>query len=179
MTPRKNLAKKSLVNIVNNKCQFWIGVSFLFQRQTGWGSRELTISAGVSSPDKFIFLSKLCLAEEDVVRTTFVRQWVITRTDLAHKIAKLSDNYCRIRGVTNIRPCGLMEKAPVSGAGDCRFESCHGRTYFFNNLIHNSKDHRQGAHIIKSYQSFNFTNCRRCWCCIYICIVKIYNGVFS
>ena len=26
-----------------------------------------------------------------------------------------------------LRPCGLMEKASVSGAGDCRFESCHGR----------------------------------------------------
>ena len=25
-----------------------------------------------------------------------------------------------------------MEKAPVSGAGDCRFQSCHGRKYFYN-----------------------------------------------
>ena len=28
-------------------------------------------------------------------------------------------------------PCGLMDKASVSGAGDCRFESCHGRLNFF------------------------------------------------
>ena len=26
-------------------------------------------------------------------------------------------------------PCGLMDKASVSGAEDCRFESCHGRTF--------------------------------------------------
>ena len=25
------------------------------------------------------------------------------------------------------RPCGLMDKAPDFGSGDCRFESCHGR----------------------------------------------------
>ena len=31
------------------------------------------------------------------------------------------------------RPCGLMDKASVSGAGDCRFESCHGRRA---NLLH-------------------------------------------
>ena len=24
-----------------------------------------------------------------------------------------------------------MDKAPVSGAGDCRFESCHGRRFYF------------------------------------------------
>ena len=28
-------------------------------------------------------------------------------------------------------PCGLMDKASVSGAGDCRFESCHGRVSNF------------------------------------------------
>ena len=51
---------------------------------------------------------------------------------ISNKIANLSDKYCGITGVTNIRPCGLMDKAPVSGAGDCRFESCHGRKYFYN-----------------------------------------------
>ena len=29
------------------------------------------------------------------------------------------------------RPCGLMDKAPDFGSGDCRFESCQGR-HFFN-----------------------------------------------
>ena len=29
-------------------------------------------------------------------------------------------------------PCGLMDKASVSGAEDCRFESCHGRHF----LVH-------------------------------------------
>jgi hypothetical protein len=28
-------------------------------------------------------------------------------------------------------PCGLMDKAPASGAGDCRFESCQGRIFFY------------------------------------------------
>ena len=27
----------------------------------------------------------------------------------------------------SVRPCGLMDKAPDFGSGDCRFESCHGR----------------------------------------------------
>ena len=27
-------------------------------------------------------------------------------------------------------PCGLMDKAPDFGSGDCRFESCHGRSLF-------------------------------------------------
>ena len=29
------------------------------------------------------------------------------------------------------RPCGLMDKAPDFGSGDCRFESCQGRPTFF------------------------------------------------
>ena len=28
-----------------------------------------------------------------------------------------------------VRPCGLMDKAPDFGSGDCRFESCHGRIF--------------------------------------------------
>ena len=32
-----------------------------------------------------------------------------------------------------MRPCGLMDiKASVSGAADCRFESCHGRHYWIS-----------------------------------------------
>ena len=33
-------------------------------------------------------------------------------------------------------PCGLMDKAPDFGSGDCRFESCHGRRNFFLLLLH-------------------------------------------
>ena len=32
-------------------------------------------------------------------------------------------------------PCGLMDKASVSGAEDCRFESCHGRLLFLQNAF--------------------------------------------
>ena len=28
------------------------------------------------------------------------------------------------------RPCGLMDKAPDFGSGDCRFESCHGHNLY-------------------------------------------------
>ena len=30
-------------------------------------------------------------------------------------------------GIYQVRPCGLMDKAPDFGSGDCRFESCHAR----------------------------------------------------
>ena len=36
---------------------------------------------------------------------------------------------------SQLRPCGLMEKASVSGAGDCRFESCHGRHFYLQIYI--------------------------------------------
>ena len=31
-------------------------------------------------------------------------------------------------------PCGLMDKTPASGAGDCRIESCQGRRSFYISL---------------------------------------------
>jgi hypothetical protein len=34
-------------------------------------------------------------------------------------------------GIYYIWPCGLMDKAPASGAGDCKFESYQGRIYFY------------------------------------------------
>ena len=33
------------------------------------------------------------------------------------------------------RPCGLMDKAPDFGSGDCRFESCHGRIIEFLGVL--------------------------------------------
>ena len=30
---------------------------------------------------------------------------------------------------TGMRPCGLMDKAPDFGTGDCRFESCRGQSF--------------------------------------------------
>ena len=35
----------------------------------------------------------------------------------------------------HLRPCGLMDKAPDFGSGDCRFESCHGRFLLLFNVI--------------------------------------------
>ena len=37
---------------------------------------------------------------------------------------------------TQLRPCGLMDKAPDFGSGDCRFESCHGRIFFRGSVVH-------------------------------------------
>ena len=31
--------------------------------------------------------------------------------------------------------CGLMDKAPDFGSGDCRFESCHGRSKSFDMIL--------------------------------------------
>ena len=31
--------------------------------------------------------------------------------------------------LNHIRPCGLMDKAPDFGSGDCRFESCRGQSF--------------------------------------------------
>ena len=36
---------------------------------------------------------------------------------------------------TQLGPCGLMDKAPDFGSGDCRFESCHGRTFYHFQFI--------------------------------------------
>ena len=33
--------------------------------------------------------------------------------------------------------CGLMDKAPDFGSGDCRFESCHGRSLTFFRWMQN------------------------------------------
>ena len=37
--------------------------------------------------------------------------------------------------LTQLGPCGLMDKAPDFGSGDCRFESCHGRTFYHFQFI--------------------------------------------
>ena len=36
--------------------------------------------------------------------------------------------------VSTVRACGLMDKAPDFGSGDCRFESCHARFLFSTNI---------------------------------------------
>ena len=34
-----------------------------------------------------------------------------------------------------LRLCGLMDKAPDFGSGDCRFESCHFQVIFIANTV--------------------------------------------
>ena len=38
-------------------------------------------------------------------------------------------------GLPHVWPCGLMDKAPDFGSGDCRFESCHGRSKSFDMIL--------------------------------------------
>ena len=48
---------------------------------------------------------------------------------------------------TGMRPCGLMDKAPDFGTGDCRFESCRGQSFcgkmhmFWNPCFPSSWEH--------------------------------------
>ena len=53
-----------------------------------------------------------------------------------HFIDVVSDYSIKAKTLTFIqftrltcRECGLMDKAPDFGSGDCRFESCHSRNY--------------------------------------------------
>ena len=45
---------------------------------------------------------------------------------------KISKKTCTSRST---RVCGLMDKAPDFGSGDCRFESCHARKHFVSNVM--------------------------------------------
>ena len=57
-------------------------------------------------------------------------------------------------------PCGLMDKASVSGAEDCRFESCHGRHFWFwisnNNFqhyIYNKNNHADFLYLVPQHKN--------------------------
>ena len=61
-----------------------------------------------------------------------------------------------------MRPCGLMDKAPDFGSGDCRFESCHGRKYilflyYIKLFLSLSKLHR---YYLGSGIKMGFENCK-------------------
>ena len=48
--------------------------------------------------------------------------------------------------IGQVRPCGLMDKAPDFGSGDCRFESCHGRLItFLLGFLHKRSCSRWGS----------------------------------
>ena len=46
---------------------------------------------------------------------------------IATTLARCLSQGPTVEQFTSMRPCGLMDKAPDFGSGDCRFESCHGR----------------------------------------------------
>lgn len=50
--------------------------------------------------------------------------------------------YKNILPLLPIRVCGLMDKAPDFGSGDCRFESCHARHFIFGRNITLRKKYR-------------------------------------
>ena len=63
-------------------------------------------------------------------RTTFLPHKVfqVFQPELIEIVKYLVNTYCI---TVQLRPCGLMDKAPDFGSGDCRFESCHGRIKTF------------------------------------------------
>ena len=50
---------------------------------------------------------------------------------IATRLATFGGYECAHWRDEQARPCGLMDKAPDFGSGDCRFESCHGRVTTF------------------------------------------------
>ena len=65
-----------------------------------------------------------------------------------------------------VRPCGLMDKAPDFGSGDCRFESCHGRINKFLNVIQSkylapgeARTHNPGISLCTVYKYRALTDC--------------------
>ena len=65
-----------------------------------------------------------------------------------------------------VRPCGLMDKAPDFGSGDCRFESCHGRINKFLTVIRSkylapgeARTHNPGISLCTVYKYRALTDC--------------------
>ena len=50
---------------------------------------------------------------------------------IATQVAETKRLLCQPAVLSPAWPCGLMDKAPDFGSGDCRFESCHGRVITF------------------------------------------------
>ena len=50
---------------------------------------------------------------------------------IATQVAETKRLLCQPAVLSPAWPCGLMDKAPDFGSGDCRFESCHGRVRTF------------------------------------------------
>ena len=60
------------------------------------------------------------------------RKWSKTCIEsIATQVAEIKRWLCRPTVLSPAWPCGLMDKAPDFGSGDCRFESCHGRDITF------------------------------------------------
>ena len=66
-------------------------------------------------------------------KVVFVSQmsWLATQFAILHMF------YHPFQIYPQAGPCGLMDKAPDFGSGDCRFESCHGRILFPQSLVMN------------------------------------------
>ena len=54
---------------------------------------------------------------------------LFTCYQIATWLATFGGCECAVRWDGQVRPCGLMDRAPDFGSGDCRFESCHGRSF--------------------------------------------------
>ena len=61
---------------------------------------------------------------------TAMYKWLKCPRTIATRGETPHNHYVLITSLNIQRPCGLMDKAPDFGSGDCRFESCHGRYLF-------------------------------------------------
>ena len=81
---------------------------------------------------KFAMISKGAIAP--IAPLHWIRLWLYRHTN---EITEKSIIWTAIRcillkiDILLIRPCGLMDKASDFESEDCRFESCHGRIYYF------------------------------------------------
>ena len=75
-------------------------------------------------------ISWICLRLHFDTCTLYSSNFGFSNTQIATQATKERDIGFWSWQTTHVRPCGLMDKAPDFGSGDCRFESCHGRNIF-------------------------------------------------
>ena len=109
--------------------------------------------------------------------TIFQSDWRMSKKETVslsgrcfHQIAiprEISGYHLKQKGPTHqVRPCGLMDKAPDFGSGDCRFESCHGRIINFLGVIRSkylapgeARTHNPGISLCTVYKYRALTDC--------------------
>ncbi len=116
-------------SIYSRKMQFLKNVAFKFCHNLGAFLAAIIFPCGLKLASLLVLIFN-CKPRPDRLFST------VSLVDCLKTISSTSlDRYYK-RSLTVCTidlipwPCGLMDKAPASGAGDCRFESCQGRINF-------------------------------------------------